>query len=944
MKQKKTSLFHKGLEQLGFYNKHISGLIFVKDDNDDLDVYEKLHIEESKKYKPDALFFKRFESQSSLPVAYIYDYTSIEKNISGYDVLHKKLWNACKVPFFIIFEKSEIKIFNCYQKPKNKKSTNQKFPIIEIIKYSSEITADFTASKLFSGLIWDSDKLKNKINNKNSAYESLLVEIKNLRKRIKSDSGLDENLADSLLIKFILIKYLEERKVIDIKFWKKFNNNASAFIDLFGNNDNVIQALDDLGSHFNGGILKLNDDEKEKIRKGSLNKFANFLSTKILEKQYTLWEMYSFEDLPVELISNIYEDILKNEKGVVYTPPILVNFMIDELMPLHKPQNNIKILDPSCGSGIFLVGAYKRLIQWYMKQNNWKKPNVKTLKKILSESLYGIDNNPKAVELTIFSLSLTICDVLKPEVIWNDLKFDDLREKNFFQKDFFDIVNSNIFNNKFDFIIGNPPFISKFTASANQIENIETNTRVKTPDKQIALLFLEQSFKLCKKNGFVSLIQPAGALLYNNYSVKFRKNLFKKYKCREIIDLTCLSSSLYKSANVSTVVIVFQNIFPNNNDIFHITIRETKTSKEKIYFEINKYDFHLVKYEEAIKNDKIWKINLLGGGRIKHIFSRFSSMRTLKKYLDEKVKNDGWLYQEGFNNPSVEYKKDFKEAEYLHKSDYLESKGLDIEGIDFSKTTELKYRYFEKPRPKELYIKPILLIRKIFRKEGIPIAISEKNLSYSLKIIGISNTTINELNQIYNYIYKKSIFSFLVSINSSCFLVSKATYLEKKSIDSLPFPENPEELKLNEIEEIIVKDTLDYMIEYCQGKENPQILKNTTKTQLKEFGKIYTKILNSVYKKFIPIEPIETEQFVCYPFSYGENNEFNLSSSDNLDKELINLVYNKTNENLLIKKNIRLYDDKIILLIKPKQLRYWLKSIAISDADETFSDLIKMGY
>ncbi|MDH5561991.1 MAG: N-6 DNA methylase, partial [Deltaproteobacteria bacterium] len=62
-------------------------------------------------------------------------------------------------------------------------------------------------------------------------------------------------------------------------------------------------------------------------------------------------------------MSNIYEEFLESKKGIVYTPPYLVNFLIDEQMPLtdfHK--TDFKVIDPACGSGVFLVAAFRRMI------------------------------------------------------------------------------------------------------------------------------------------------------------------------------------------------------------------------------------------------------------------------------------------------------------------------------------------------------------------------------------------------------------------------------------------------------------------------------------------------------------------------------------------------------------------------------------------------------
>ena len=91
---------------------------------------------------------------------------------------------------------------------------------------------------------------------------------------------------------------------------------------------------------------------------------AEFLDGNLDNNQYVLWRLYSFNHLPVELISSIYEEFLPKRKGVKYTPHYLVKLLIDESMPVENPQLDFSLLDLTCGSGIFLVCGFKRLVEW----------------------------------------------------------------------------------------------------------------------------------------------------------------------------------------------------------------------------------------------------------------------------------------------------------------------------------------------------------------------------------------------------------------------------------------------------------------------------------------------------------------------------------------------------------------------------------------------------
>ena len=73
-------------------------------------------------------------------------------------------------------------------------------------------------------------------------------------------------------------------------------------------------------------------------------------------------------------------------------------------MPYDRMSGTEKVLDPACGSGIFLVGAFKRLVIHWRSQNGWNAPTIDDLKQILARSIYGVEMEAGAIDLTAFSL------------------------------------------------------------------------------------------------------------------------------------------------------------------------------------------------------------------------------------------------------------------------------------------------------------------------------------------------------------------------------------------------------------------------------------------------------------------------------------------------------------------------------------------------------------
>ena len=210
-----------------------------------------------------------------------------------------------------------------------------------------------------------------------------------------------------------------------------------------GDPEEVRRLLKSLERKFNGEIFALPADDRT-LTESNLKRFAELVGARTLNRQLYLWQQFSFAHLPVEIISHLYQRFVKGGHGTVYTPPFLAGLLLDHAMPYEKLTGLERVLDPACGSGIFLVGAFRRLVNVWRSQNNWRRPDAKTLKGIVERSIFGIELDPGAADLAAFSLSLAICDALQPEVIWRDLKFDPLRDSNLFETDFFRVLKKNI--------------------------------------------------------------------------------------------------------------------------------------------------------------------------------------------------------------------------------------------------------------------------------------------------------------------------------------------------------------------------------------------------------------------------------------------------------------------------------------------------------------------
>lgn len=1005
--EKLTEEFKNGLVQLDMLDAkepESFGLVFagtIPRNN-----YEYIAMEKAAKYNVDAVYFRRFENRvASIPQVYIYDFTSGDEEPDDNEIgeLHRKLWNSGQVQMFFVFTKTEVKIFNCLKSPELDPDTEKvKSSPMETINLAADIDdllekrklKEFSARKLDNGSFWDTSKYRSQFQLKESSYETLLKHLKEVRNNIYKTlvKNLDskekmpaKSIVDKLLVMSILLKYLEERvdqdgnKVFPDGFFSRFADGAKCFTDVLKKGA-CLELFDYLSGHFNGEIFKWEDKkEREFLLQIDLGQLALFSEGRSeTSGQRTLWPLYSFNDLPIELISNIYEEFLGEEdkKGIVYTPPYLVRFLIDESMPLESPLEHFKVLDPACGSGVFLVAAYQRIVDWWRIRNGWKKPGLDTLKKLLKDNIYGVDIKLDAVRLTIFSLSLVLLEELSPKEIWEKLKFENLKQLgNLFEKDFFYLVHEGQSESKFDLVIGNPPFVEELTTGkARDIEKEQRRERPPVPGNQLALLFMEQSLGVCKAGGLLCLILPSGPLLYNERSHDFRAHFFESCNVKQILDFTPLSEILFCSAKVATAAIFAKKEKPEFSNILHATFRRTKVSKEKIYLQLDHYDFHRVAYEYALNSPLIWKANLLGGGRLFSIIKRLAEMNKFGNYLEKKALENGWVNAEGYiistkeneiqkmkqyyarqnsltNSELDELKKlekKYQKADFLTGKDTITPDALTEEGLLESKRFTLENEFFLRNRSKnrKIFKGPHILIRELAGKKTIPVVYTDKDLSFTNQVIGIHApvSDINDLKEIERRIKNNRAYLFHLAVSSSRYMVNKATSLLKSDISNLPYPEDKNEFEFSGIENILINDVLDYMLEFRRKGEASAVMETVTRDQLSRFGETYCTLLNTVYKKFKPYPPVETDSFIYFPVYYGEKPDLETTTPVEFENNLDRLVHKQMGRNLKITRVLRIYDRNVIYMIKPKQTRYWLRSIAVRDADETFEDLVKQGY
>ncbi|MDR1342483.1 MAG: SAM-dependent methyltransferase [Prevotellaceae bacterium] len=959
-----TTTFEAGLSKLGFNEGLNEDLFFTKDIDRHVSIHNLwFHLEKAKTLRADAIFCRKIIGDKYIPQVYLYDFT--KKDTCEESVLaeiHKKIWTSSEVPVACVFTKTEVKILDTTSPIDRENDVPTYLDKIALTSIAHRIFNAQFANSIRTGTYWENEEVKKKLSfSKNSSYSILIDYLKVIIKEAVKNVGLEKkHLIQKLIVQSILVKYLEEKedaygnRVFPPDFFSSYAN-ATCFCDILRNGC-LFDFFDDLNkNHFNGKVFEWKADEKEKLEDKKFSYLADALrGGSSSDGQMSIWRLYSFNFIPVELISRLYEEFIedeeKSENGAAYTPSHLANLLVDEIMPVEnaKDLSRFKIIDPACGSGIFLVIAFKRLIQWWRIKNQYKNPSLSELKQILNSSIFGVDINETATQLTAFSLCIALCEELTTKQIWSELRFDDLTRKNIFQKDFFLWLDENKDKKEsFDIVIGNPPFVRGGISAGLGTWAIGESESVDIPQNQIALKFLSESIPLLKPQARLCLIIKASGLLYNSTSSEYKKVLFERYNVNQILDFTPLArnKSLWDcGTDVAAAAIFLTKESPNTEkNILHAIFRRTKATAERIVFEIDEYDLHFISRSEAATNPYIFKCNLMGGGRIKNIISKLS-----KKSTFGKIKEDtGLLVEEGLEIGTNGKSK----AAFLYQIKTLPTESFSKKGICYADLSAFPKNITPKKLSSELIFRhPNILIKENLGDELIPIEYNmSRDFTFQRNIIGIASVKKNkeQLDSIYRSLLRyNKLYRFYMLVTSGQVLVNLNTGFLLRDFLSLPLILN-NDIHLSPIDNNVINDVNIYMDDFQRHGEAAKILKPVSgNSDLKRYGLEYSNVLNHLYAdsektfKLSDIVRFNDDKFIGAVFTYDNAGvkEPKILKTD-YSKEIEGLSQFKVSEHFSAARVIRYYSKNKVLFVKPNQMRYWLSSIAYRDADKTFADI-----
>lgn len=938
--------------ECGTFDATVDGLVPVAGyKRDGRPPEEVAMMEKAEAYDAHSVFFEA-ERNGRPPVAQAFVFVSDgPANDTEFAEQHKRLWSWGGVP--LVYRKTPglVQLFRCAHKPDfvsaDGKTVCNPIRELRIAATIADRDAWWDATRLRNGTLWDDPAVCNlMLSASKAAHKRLIDAVRHLNSDLNEKGILEPRLRRKLLILSLLIAYLEERGVFPLGYFGQFLDGATRFFEVLSNGEALIELLDALEERFNGHVFVLDDTDRHSLKTNSqLARFAKFVEAhEEPGGQLTLWQLYSFKDLPVELISHIYQLFVDDSASSVYTPPFLVRLILEEALSWERldrlQQRNEVILDPACGSGVFLVEAYKRLVLHWRSRHQWKRPHESDLKRLLTK-VQGVDLEQGAIELAAFSLCLALCDAMEPEEIRASIKlFPRLDGTTLHGACFFEAKERQLLKESVGVVVGNPPFKSKLsTAGAERSYRRYQETHGSLPDKQLAYLFLHEAMGLVADGGVLCMLQQYG-FLYNKQSFEFRRNFMATWDLREVLDFVSVRGLFQKSGkDTKVIVVVADAIRPKNNrKILHAVFRRSGRVYAEQGFDIDYYDLHWLPRDLVLSNDGVWRADLLGGGRVLGFVDRLKNFRTLGQYAEDQ----GWDFGEGFiegargvSNP----------ANHIIDKALLPSEALTLNGIDASRITTAQDKPIEGPRSEKRFTPPMLLVRE---QMDIPHAVwTNSYLTFKNQIVGFAAPRPQHalLSDAGRWLSSESsaLRAYIAGISVKLF-TQKATTLSGADILALPYPETGAlDLSLNE--QILVDDVVKYQRDLVRLGKGSTALKENGHSALSDFTEVFARQINAIYKKN-PLRALDAQTWpgiICQPFAFGDG-KVDWDGASELRSKLDALLQERNSTSLYVTRIARIYDGNFIFLLKSDRLRYWLRSIALRDADETLADLRAQGF
>ena len=657
----------------------------------------------------------------------------------------RDVWNLGFAPLLWVVSPDRTDIYNGFGTPQaqGKESRNLLGTFGRTSEQLDDLNAFAGRLAMETGQFWGRST---DVDRSTGVDAHLLNHLSMLERRLRAD-GLDRLEAQGLIGRTVFAKYLLDREIVGTEKLAELCGHAD-LTEVLEDHAATQRLFDWMRDTFNGDMFP------ENLRAPAarhLRRVAGFLRGDDPTGQMSLFP-YRFDVIPVELISSIYERFVHGSadavagaeasrarsRGVYYTPLTAVAMVLDEVF--DGLTGDETVIDLTCGSGVFLVEALRRLVG--LKANG-ATPTREMVRDALYEQVYGVDISPSAVQIAAFSMYLAALELDPDPTEPKSLRFDPLVGRTLLAGDAHAIeqtadgrqaLTTDAGLRKFDVVVGNPPWTYKGRSGTAARRARGTSLRQSPRGESLDFVRRGRDFAH-DRTKFGLIVSATPFFARSGTGLEATQGTVESFGSVTLVNLSDLSGWLFAKASMPAMALIAgrRGQQSGSMELIHVP-RSPEGTRSRTIGAVG--DVTPLPIASWLRNRDLLKTGFMGGPHdlllMDELWKRHRSLRKRLKSLGTKMISGAKL-----GNRSGQ-------TAHLEGVPFLDARKLGRFALP-RELPDFAWTQAERPRERDVYRSPIVLAKESVggRQGGLHdgravVAVTEKDLVYKDAYFGVS--------------------------------------------------------------------------------------------------------------------------------------------------------------------------------------------------------------
>lgn len=937
---------------------------------------------------------------------------------------HEAAWNIGVAPLLWIITPTDVRLYDCYASPVSEGTKHVATAPLDVFSLQAQdrlrsLDAMCGRYATETGAFWSS-AIGRRIDRRHRVDRVLLDEITALEDRLtslppvncrplpddKQEAQASRDFAQRMIGRCIFTSYLVDRGIAQPFLPPGLPAEVAG---MFETVDSTFALFRWLRSTFNGDLFPMDDPgaEHQRLSEAHLDLLRDFVEgLSLLSGQSRLFR-FRFDAIPVDLISSIYQQFARSSaadeahvQGLHYTPVELVHLTLDpvfEKLPAHA-----RVIDPTCGSGAFLVEAFRRLV--WRRTEEGRAVSRAVVRDVLRTQLYGIDINKSALGIAAFSLYLAALELdEEPVTDIRDLKFDRLIDVTLFEADtVHDELPPLVMDKPFEAVVGNPPwtFVKRDRDSRKgKADDAQANRPRRSPDQE----FLWVASRLAGDSGRIGMVMKASPFFSKDQSaVRSRAALLHTLQPVALVNLSALrKEGLFPDATGPALLFFGRCVLTDRNDRLLVgSIPWTPDFRRNGVFHVGAGELRSVSLSRVLGTPAMLKAAAFGTVRDGWLIEKLE--RTFPT-LDQLLSDHGLVARgQGVKVQGVGVE---RPPDHYYGLDFVTTKEYSPFQLQPRALTRFTHEWLHRSRKNraEMFNGPLLLCPKGSQADAIELGrysatVIERSVLFNESFYGISFAGRSlDAARVLSAILNSSLTAFQLALGGGAWGLERPT-VEPNDLLSLRVP------NLSKIESVLLESVLSVEAALAQEPGNKALVaaldhavcelygldrdeailaadgvqractllfegrrhrigltKRPSEDDLTAYAGEVVRTVNAylrargkrhleatIYSRHVDagnaadgVPGVDAVRFTMMPGTPSGAPRVHLGSEAEIER-LGALLRGQVNADvppyLNERRQLRIYDDDALFILKPSEVRYWTRTTGLNDGDVVLAD------